>query len=48
MSDVDQEQAKQLLREEADVFCSELDDIRDVTKCRMKIRLKGDTPIQKA
>ena len=32
----------------SDVFCSDLYDIGDVQNCKMKIRLKDETPVQKS
>ena len=40
--------SKQLLREEAYKSCTGSDDIGGVLGCRIKIRLKHDTPIRKS
>ena len=37
-----------LITEMSDVFCQDSEDIGDVQNCRMKIRLKGETPLQKS
>ena len=44
LNDKDREQAFRLLREEADVFCTDPD---NVTECKMKIQLKDQTSVQK-
>ena len=35
------------MREEVDVFCTDSDDIGNVTECKMKIELKDQAPLQK-
>ena len=47
LNDKEREQAFKLLREEADVFCIDSDDIGNVTECQMEIQLKDQTPVQK-
>ena len=47
LSETEKEQARQLFREEIDVFCKGPDDIGNVTDCRMRINLKDHTPVQK-
>ena len=37
-----------LIAEMSRVFCQDSEDIGDVQNCRMKIRLKGETPLKKS
>ena len=37
-----------LITEMSEVFCQDSDDIGDVQNCKMKIRLKDETPVQKS
>ena len=48
LNEIEKEQARQLLQEEVDVFCSGPDDIGNVKGCQMKINLKDKTPVQKS
>ena len=47
LNEKEREQAFKLLREEADVFCLDSDDIGSVTESKMKTQLKDQTPVQK-
>ena len=47
LSEAEKEQARQLFREEIDVFCKGPDDLGNVTDFRMRINLKDHTPVQK-
>ena len=47
LSETEKEEARQLFREETDVFCKGPDDIANITDCRMKINLKDQIPVQK-
>ena len=47
LNENEREQTFKLLREEADVFCLDSDDIGHVTECKMKIQLKDQAPVQK-
>ena len=43
LSEMEQEQANQSLREEAEVCCSVPDDIGNDAKCRMKMKFKNES-----
>ena len=47
MRETVQKKAMLLLKEKADVFCNGTDDIGDVPRCIMKIRLKDHISVQK-
>ena len=47
LDEAEKEQARQMFKEEIDVFCKGADDIGNVTDCRMRINLKDQTPVQK-
>ena len=42
------QKAVDLITEMSDVFCQDSEDIGDVQNCKMKIRLKDETPVQKS
>ena len=42
------QKAVDLITEMSDVVCQDSEDIGDVQNCKMKIRLKDETPVQKS
>ena len=42
------QKAVDLITEMSDIFCQDSEDIGDVQNCKMKIRLKDETPVQKS
>ena len=42
------QKAVDLITDMSDIFCRDSDDIGDVRNCKMKIRLKHETPVQKS
>ena len=47
LNEKEREQVFKASREEADVFCTESDDIKNVTERNLKIQVEDQTPVQK-